>query len=111
MKPIRALLVLPLALLAGCAEPLPPERADYAGVWHNDRTRLVISPAGRVLYTTTSDRGVHKKIAAPIKRFDGDSFDVGIGPFATTFVVSTAPRRGGDGRWTMTVDGAELVRD
>ncbi|WP_386066425.1 hypothetical protein ACFJIW_18065 [Tahibacter sp. UC22_41] len=111
MKPLRALPFLLLALLTGCAEPLPPERADYAGVWHNERTRLAISPGGRVLYTTTSGNGVHKKIDAPIKRFDGNSFDVGIGPFATTFVVSAAPRRGDDGRWTMTVDGAELVRD
>lgn len=111
MKPLRALPFLLLALLAGCAEPLPPERADYAGVWHNERTRLAISPDGRVFYTSTNDKGLHTKIDAPIKRFDGDSFDVGIGPFATTFVVSAAPRRGDDGRWTMTVDGAELVRD
>lgn len=109
-RPTAALLVLLLALLAGCAEPLPPERADYAGVWRNERTRLSISPDGRVLYATSEGR-MHKKIDAPIKRFDGDSFEVGLGPFAATFVVSAAPRRGTDGRWRMTVDGAELVRE
>jgi len=111
MTPIRALLVLLLALLAGCAEPLPPEHAHYAGVWRNERPRLAISPDGRVFYTTTDGGGMHKKIDAPIRRFDGDSFEVGVGPFSTTFVVSAAPRRGDDGRWSMTVDGAELVRD
>ncbi|WP_257386063.1 hypothetical protein [Tahibacter caeni] len=110
-KPLPFLLALLLAvLLTGCAEPLPPERADYAGVWRNERTRLSISPDGRVLYTT-GNGNMHKKIDAPIKRFDGDSFAVGVGPFATTFVVSAAPRRGDDGRWRMTVDGAELVRE
>lgn len=105
-----SLLLLLLLALAGCSTPLPPERADYAGLWRTADTRLLITPQGRVEYVQ-SRNGFHKSIKAPLKRFDGDSFVVGLGPISTTFVVSRAPQRGADGRWTMTVDGVEYVRE
>jgi hypothetical protein len=106
-----ALLLLLLLVLAGCSTPLPPERADYAGLWRTTDTRLLITPQGRVEFVQTRSNGFHKSLKAPLKHFDGDSFVVGLGPMATTFVVSRAPHRGADGRWTMTVDGVEYVRE
>lgn len=106
-----SLLLLLLLALAGCSTPLPPERADYAGLWRTTDTRLLITPQGRVEYVQSRGNGFRKSIKAPLKRFDGDSFVVGLGPVSTTFVVSRGPQRGADGRWTMTVDGVEYVRE
>lgn len=107
----RALLLAALLMLAGCSTPLPPERADYSGVWRNDHTMLSITPQGRVLYRVERGNGFRKSIEAPIKQFEGRNFVVGLGPIATTFVVTQGPERQADGRWTMTVDGVELVRE
>jgi hypothetical protein len=103
------LLIALLMLLSGCGQPLPPERADYAGLWRADNTSLLITDAGRVEYVVRRDNGFHKSIKAPLQRFDGDSFVVGVGPFKTTFVVSRPPHAESDG-WKMTVDGIELTR-
>lgn len=105
-----ALLFLAL-LLVGCSTPLPPERADYAGVWRDANTTLAITPAGRVVYRVDRGNGLRKSIEAPIQRFEGPNFAVGLGPASTTFVVSAGPQQQPDGRWTMTVDGVELVRE
>jgi hypothetical protein len=106
----RLSLLLTALLIAGCTTPLPPERADYAGLWRTADTSLLITPQGRVEYVQRRGSGLHKSIKAPLKKFEGDSFVVGVGPLDTTFVVSRAPRRGGDGRWTMVVDGVEYTR-
>ena len=98
-----------LLLLAACGQPLPPERAAYVGVWRNGSTSLTITAGGRVAYVVKGENGFDKKIRAPLKRFDGDSFVVGGGPFTTTFVVTSPPHATADG-WTMTVDGVELHR-
>lgn len=112
IRPHRALsLLLAALLLAGCAKPLPPERADYAGVWRGGNTTLVITPEGRVAYRVERGNGFRKSIQAPIQRFEGRDFAVGVGPASTTFVVSAGPQQQADGRWTMTVDGVELVRE
>lgn len=104
-------LLLTALLLASCSDPLPPERAHYAGVWRAAGTTLTITPQGRVLYRVERGNGLRKSIEAPIKQFDGSSFVVGLGPIATTFVVTQGPAQQADGRWTMTVDGVELVRE
>jgi hypothetical protein len=109
MRPLRlSLLLVALLTLAGCAKPLPPERAAYAGTWTGPGISLVISQEGRVAYRYGSGN-VRKKIDAPVQEFQGDNFAVGVGPFATTFVVSAPPRQIG-GAWKMTVDGVELTR-
>lgn len=43
------------------------------------------------------------KVSGPLKGFEGNDFEVGFGPFSTTFVVSEPPHREGDG-WRMTVE-------
>jgi len=97
-----------LALLAACADPLPPEKVNYAGDWRAQNMRLLITSDGRVQYERRQDQS-KTSISAPIQRFEGDNFVVGVGPFNTTFVVAKPPHREG-AVWKMTVDGVELVR-
>ena len=97
-----------LALIAGCAKPVPAEKASYIGHWQNQSVSLLITAEGRVEYrkvrgsTTTS-------LKAPIKAFSGDNFEAGLGPLSTTFVVSKPPHQE-RGVWRMVVDGEVLTR-
>jgi hypothetical protein len=109
MKRIAAMVVASfLAFLAGCGEPLPQDKLSYAGEWRSKEVWLLITPDGRCEYERRSGSAT-RSIQAPIKRFEGDNFVVGIGPMSTTFVVSSPPRVV-EGRWKMTVDGVELTR-
>jgi hypothetical protein len=96
------------ALLVGCGEPLPPAKSAYVGEWRSPQMLLDISRDGYVRYVRSGDHG-RTSINAPIRRFDGDNFSVGVGFVSTTFVVSRPPHREGSA-WKMTVDGVELVR-
>ena len=97
-----------LALLAGCGEPLPKDKQAYQGEWRSNEMWLLITPDGRCEYERRTGSG-NRSIQAPIQRFEGDNFVVGVGPLSTTFVVSSPPRVV-DGKWKMTVDGVELTR-
>ena len=103
------LLVACMALLAGCGEPIPHDKSAYAGEWRGREMRLLITPDGRCEYARRHQGGASTKISAPIQRFEGDNFVVGVGPFSTTFVVARPPHLA-DGRWKMVVDGVELTR-
>ncbi len=96
------------ALLAACGAPVPAAKAAYVGAWRSDRMQLLITADGYVRYERRNGNG-RTSINAPIQRFDGDNFVVGVGFMHTTFVVSRPPHRDGS-RWKMTVDGVELVR-
>jgi hypothetical protein len=105
--------VLPLLaaialLLAACGEPLPKDKLAYAGEWRAPHVYLLITPEGRCDYERRSGSG-NVSLSAPIQRFEGDDFVVGVGPVTTTFVVSRPPALD-DGKWKMTVDGVELTR-
>ena len=104
----RFFLAILVLLLAGCAEPVPEARAAYVGDWKAANMRLLITADGHVAYERR-EGNTSKSINAPIKSFEGDNFVVGVGPFTTTFVVSSPPRLDGS-VWKMTVDGVELVR-
>ncbi len=109
MRALRfGLIVFAALALAGCAKPLPPEKSAYVGVWTGPGVSLVISQEGRVAYRYGQGTLV-KKISAPVQEFQGDNFVVGVGPFKTTFAVSSPPRQDG-AVWKMTVDGTELTR-
>jgi len=97
-----------LLLLTACGVPVPPEKAAYVGQWEGLGMSLLITQDGSVAYKRIKG-GVNTSINAPLKKFEGDNFVVGIGMWTTTFVVSKPPREEG-GRWRMTVDGVELVR-
>ena len=105
---VRAVAVCIALLLAACGEPVPKARLAYVGEWHAEKMQLVITQDGFVNYVRRSEHG-KTTVNAPIQRFDGDHFVVGIGPFSTTFVVSKPPHLDG-AAWKMTVDGVELVR-
>jgi hypothetical protein len=100
---------VPLFVALGCqAEPLPPDKADYAGHWRAPGVDLVIDPGGQVEYTKKQGAG-YVEISGPIKTYDGDDFVVGVMVMTTRFDVTAPPRLEG-GVWTMTVDGTRLVR-
>jgi hypothetical protein len=103
-----ALLAACALLLAACSEPLPKDRLGYAGEWQAPGVYLLITPDGRCEYQRKSGSS-NVSIQAPIKRFEGDNFVVGVGFLTTTFVVSKPPASD-DGKWKMTVDGVELTR-
>ena len=109
MRRAAAWLLLVAALLAGCSEPIPEDRMAYAGDWRAKDMRLLITPDGRCEYSRRRDGGGTSSIKAPIVRFEGDNFVVGVGPFTTTFVVSKPPHIA-EGRWRMVVDGVVLTR-
>jgi hypothetical protein len=104
-----AALALCALLLAACGEPLPQDKHEYAGEWRGAQMRLLITPDGRCEYERLRQGGASTSISAPIQRFEGDNFVVGVGPMSTTFVV-TRPPHVSEGRWKMVVDGVELTR-
>ena len=68
----------------------------------------MITPEGRIEYRKVRGN-VTTSLKAPIKAFVGDSFEAGLGPFSTTFVVSEPPHQE-QGVWRMVVDGEVLTR-
>lgn len=95
-------------MLSACGKPVPPDKAEYVGEWQGKSMALRITQDGSVRYKRVKD-GVSTSIEAPLKRFDGDNFVVGIGPMSTVFTVSKPPYHDGRG-WKMIVDGVELTR-
>ncbi len=110
MPPLRTSALLALAGLgiACSSKPLPDDKLAYAGHWTGKGVDLTLTEGGRCSYHRVSDDG-SVDVDAPVQRFDGDDFVVGLAFFNTTFDV-TAPPHQQDGRWHMTVDGHELVR-
>jgi hypothetical protein len=105
----KAVLGLVLLLTLGaCGKPLPADKSDYAGHWQEKDVVLVIVQDGTVHYRRRHDKGT-TSVNAPIIRFEGDNFLVGLGPLNTTFVVERTPYRE-QGAWKMRVDGVTLVR-
>ncbi len=97
-----------VVLLFGCGKPVPAEKAAYVGEWQEKTMYLLITSDGSVRYKRLKG-GVTTTISGPLKGFDGNNFDVGVGPMSTTFIVSKAPHQEA-GRWKMVVDDVELTR-
>lgn len=102
-----ALAFLILLTACGKSEPLTM-RKDYVGLWTAPGLTLQIAADGGVDYKRSTN-GSNVSLDAPIQKFEGNNFVVGIGPFGTTFKVSQPPHKVGDA-WKMTVDGVELTR-
>lgn len=101
------LLALPMSLI-GCGKPVPADKAAYVGEWQDKTMYLLITQDGSVRYKRLKG-GATTSVDGPLKGFSGDSFEVGIGPIATAFVVSKPPHQEGDA-WKMVVDDVELVK-
>jgi hypothetical protein len=97
-----------LGTLAGCTKPIPAEKTAYVGEWQEKTMSLVINEDGTVQYRRVKGAAT-TSINAPLKGFAGDNFEVGVGPMATTFVVSKPPYQDGD-NWKMVVDDVTLVK-
>lgn len=102
-----AFLILTLSL-SGCGKPVPAEKSAYVGEWQDKTMYLLITQDGSIRYKRLKG-GVTTSIDGPLKGFAGDNFEAGIGPMATTFVVSKPPYQDGD-KWKMVVDDVELTR-
>ena len=109
MKFTRLLVLLALlGSLAGCGKPVPAEKSAYVGEWQTKTMYLLITQDGSVRYKRLKG-GASTSVEGPLKGFTGNDFEVGVGPMATTFVVSKPPYQDGE-RWKMVVDGVELVK-
>jgi hypothetical protein len=97
-----------LAMLAGCGKSVPQEKLAYVGEWQEPNMYLFISKDGSVTYKRIKN-GSTTSIDGPLKGFDGNNFEVGVGPMATTFIVSKPPYQVGN-EWKMVVDGKELIK-
>ncbi len=102
--------LLAAAMLCGCGQPVPPDKAGYVGEWQGrqETMHLLITQDGRIKYKRVKGAST-TSIEAPIRNFEGNDFHVGVGPFSTRFVVSAPPYQDKEG-WKMVVDGVELLR-
>jgi hypothetical protein len=107
MNKILVALVILFALCA-CSKPVPPEKSAYVGEWQQKNMYLLITQEGQLTYKRV-DGHTTTSMDVPIKRFDGDNIEAGIGPMSSVFVVSKPPYQDG-GKWKMVVDGVELTR-
>ncbi|GAB1052801.1 MAG: hypothetical protein Sw1PiTSA_17860 [Shewanella algae] len=106
---LRYMLVLVFAwLLGGCGQPLPLDKAEYAGEWQSADMYLLIQHDGSVEYQRY-DGNSRTSISGGIQKFDGNDFEVGIGFISSRFEVSEPPHRVGSD-WQMVVDGVRLTR-
>src|SRR5688572_25824080 len=79
--------------------PVPQSKIDYVGTWTGGPVTLTIEQAGFVRYEK-KEGAASTEINAPITAWHATGFDAGIGPVATTFVVSDPPHPE-SGTWTM----------
>ena len=107
MKQLVIVLLL-MCALAGCAKPVPPEKSSYVGEWQSKTMYLLITQDGSIRYKRLKG-GVSTSIEGPIKGFDGDNFEAGLGPMSSTFIVSKPPYQDGS-QWKMVVDGEQLTK-
>ncbi len=108
MKNTRWLVLAVLALLVGCAKPLPEDKRSYVGLWKSNEVSLLITASGRLEY---ENRGGSAKtsISAPIKELTDEKISAGILFLSTEFVINRPPREE-NGLWSLVVDGKELFK-
>lgn len=104
----RLFLLTLLGTLLGCGKPVPADKSAYVGEWEEKAMYLLITQDGSVRYKRLKG-GTSRSVQGPLKGFTGNSFDVGIGPMSTTFVVSKPPYQDGE-KWKMVVDDVVLTK-
>ncbi len=100
--------IILLGSLVACGKPVPPEKSAYVGEWQEKTMYLLITQDGSVQYKRLKG-GATISVNGPLKGFNGNNFEVGIGPMTTTFIVSKPPYQDGD-NWKMVVDEVELTK-
>ncbi len=110
MRRLISATLLSLVLVASACkgQPLPADKAEFAGHWRGGGIDLVIQPEGHVSYEKSEGKG-HVEVSGPLRGWVGNDFVVGVMVVKTTFKVNTAPHQV-DGVWRMTMDGVELTR-
>ncbi|HLH88937.1 MAG TPA: hypothetical protein VKX28_10795 [Xanthobacteraceae bacterium] len=103
-----AVLLVGLLMLSACGQAVPDDKAAYVGDWRGPNMTLVVAKDGRINYRRVKGNST-TTINAPLRRFEGDNFVVGIPFLSTTFEVSKPPYQEA-GAWKMVVDGVELTR-
>ena len=101
---LNALLIVLLSstlVLSACGKAVPPDKAAYVGEWRAQTMDLLVTQDGTVAYKRIKG-GVTTSVNAPLRRFDGDNFVVGLPLISTTFEVSKPPYEEA-GRWKMVV--------
>jgi hypothetical protein len=101
-------LLAALLTLSACGQPVPDDKAAYVGDWRGPDMNLEITQDGTVHYKRVKGNST-TSVNAPLRRFEGDNFVVGIPLVSTTFEVSKPPHQEA-GAWKMVVDGVELTR-
>jgi hypothetical protein len=102
------LLVASLPMLSACGQAVPDDKSAYVGSWHAQAMDMQLTKDGTVHYKRVRGNNT-TSINAPLRRFEGDNFVVGIPFLSTTFEVSMPPHEEA-GTWKMVVDGVELTR-
>ena len=103
-----AVLVAASLILSACGQPVPDDKAAYVGEWHGPSMDLQLAKDGTVHYKRVKGSNT-TTVDAPLRRFEGDNFVVGIPFLSSTFEVSKPPHQEA-GAWKMMVDGVELTR-
>ena len=98
-----------ILLAASGGGGIPSDKQAYVGDWSGSDATLSIKPDGKVFWERRTGSSSSKIENVPIRRFIGDDFEVGVGPFTTRFAVQSPPKLTA-GRWTMTVEGIQLTR-
>lgn len=105
----QLLLLTFLALfLSACGKPVPPDKTAYIGKWQSKTMYLVITKEGDISYKRVKGKQT-TTINAPLKGFNGNDFEVGIGPLSTMFKVNKPPYQDGD-QWKIIVDEVVLTK-
>jgi hypothetical protein len=106
---LSAALLCALLLASACkGQPLPPDKAEFAGHWRGGGIDLVIEPQGYVRYEKAEGKG-KVRVSGPLQGWQGDDFVVGVMVQKTKFEVDAPPHEV-DGVWMMTLNGVELAR-
>ena len=101
-------LLAALLMLSACGQPVPDDKAAYVGDWRGQNMSLELTRDGTVHYKRVKGNAT-TSVNAPLRRFEGDNFVVGIPFLSSTFEVSKPPYQDA-GTWKMVVDGVELSR-
>jgi hypothetical protein len=107
------ILIAALPMLSACGQPVADDKAAYVGEWHAQAMDVELTKDGTIHYKrvrgTATGATTTTTVNAPLRRFEGDNFVVGIPFLSTTFEVSAPPHQEA-GTWKMVVDGVELTR-